>query len=220
MKPNRIIFVRHGQSEGNVDVGAYTRKPDYAIELTDKGKEQAFEAGRRIAELVGTDSCFFYVSPYFRTRQTSLEIEKSLSIFKKYEDPRLREQEWGKGSLFPDNSTREEFIKERDEVGHFYYRFAGGESCADVFDRVSDFLNTLFRDFEKPDYPRNAVIVTHGMTMRVLLMRWLHYTVEEFELLRNPKNCGMYNLVLNNEKDKFELDGDPSRYAKRSNLYV
>ena len=74
----------------------------------------------------------------------------------------------------------------RDAYGTFYYRISEGESGADVYDRVSDFFGTLHRDFEKPDFPANALIVTHGMTLRLFLMRWFHWTVEEFEQLANP----------------------------------
>jgi broad specificity phosphatase PhoE len=63
------------------------------------------------------------------------------------------------------------------------------ESGADVYDRVSVFFETLYRDFNKPDYPENTLIVTHGMTLRIFLMRWLHWTVEEYESLENPNNC-------------------------------
>ncbi|CAI7770060.1 unnamed protein product, partial [Closterium sp. NIES-54] len=35
-RPHRIILVRHGQSEGNVDEAAYTRIPDSKIALTKK----------------------------------------------------------------------------------------------------------------------------------------------------------------------------------------
>ena len=53
----------------------------------------------------------------------------------------------------------------------FYYRIPDGESGADVYDRVSTFLETLYRDFAKPDYPENTIIVTHGMTLRLFFMR-------------------------------------------------
>ncbi|MCJ7695420.1 MAG: histidine phosphatase family protein, partial [Anaerolineaceae bacterium] len=56
-------------------------------------------------------------------------------------------------------------------------------------DRVSTFLESLHRDFQKHDSPENVLIVTHGMMLRLFLMRWFHWSVEEFESLRNPKNC-------------------------------
>ena len=53
----------------------YTRKPDHRIELTDKGKAQAREAGKRLRDLLGPDeTVYVYVSPYLRTMQTLYEL--------------------------------------------------------------------------------------------------------------------------------------------------
>ena len=40
-RPRRIILIRHGESEGNVDSTVYSRTPDHAVELTSKGIKQA-----------------------------------------------------------------------------------------------------------------------------------------------------------------------------------
>ena len=34
----------------------------------------------------------------------------------------------------------------------------------------------------------NLVIVSHGLTSRVFLMKWFKWTVDQFELLNNPDN--------------------------------
>ena len=47
MKPKRIILIRHGESEANVNPHLFASVPDYAIELTEKGREQALNAGKR-----------------------------------------------------------------------------------------------------------------------------------------------------------------------------
>ncbi len=51
--PKRIILVRHGQSEGNVDEAAYGRTPDSQISLTLEGNEQAKLLGKKIKAIVG-----------------------------------------------------------------------------------------------------------------------------------------------------------------------
>jgi broad specificity phosphatase PhoE len=63
---------------------------------------------------------------------------------------------------------------------------------------VSDFFGTLHREFEEPHYPQNTVIVTHGMAIRLFLMRWYHWTVEEFELLANPSICELFVMEKQN----------------------
>jgi len=215
MKPERIFIVRHGQSQGNVDREIYETIPDYALQLTELGREQATNAGQKIHDIIGNESVQFYVSPFWRTRQTYLGIKKNLHPSSEvyYEDPRLREQEWdqklGTRERFKDNEERE-----RDSYGHFYYRFDGGESCADVYDRISDFLGTLHRDFTKKEFPKNGVLVNHGMTMRLLLMRWFHYSVEEFETWGNPHNGDYYLLELG-DNGKYNLITPPRKHVVR-----
>ncbi len=220
MKPDRIVLVRHGQSVGNVNKEIYKEIPDYALQLSEEGKAQAVEAGRRFRELIGDESFKCYVSPFWRTRQTYLGMMTAFPSHQKtskefYEDPRLREQEWA-GALREDGYM-EDIESERDSFGHFYYRFDRGESCADVFDRISSFLDTLHRDFEKTDFPRNCLIVTHGMTLRVFLMRFFHLSVEEFERLRNPKNCQM--VVLERAGEKYKLVNGLEEYPDVSHKY-
>ena len=212
MKPNRIILIRHGESEGNIDKDKYRTIPDYALNLTPTGVEQAQKAGRAIKEIIQAESLHVYLSPYFRTRQTFSNLRSGFetNIAKIIEDPRIRELDWGH-LRHPDEN--EEIIKQRDDFSTFYYRIPDGESGADVYDRVSTFLETLYRDFNKPDYSQNTLIITHGLTLRLFLMRWFHWTVEEFETIRNPHNC---QIVVMNKRadDKYEL---ATKLEKRNN---
>lgn len=188
MKPKRIILIRHAMSEGNADKNQYGVVPDYALNLTPEGVIQARAAGAEIKKIIGDGSLYVYLSPYYRTRQTYQYICESITdnIVNAVEDPRLREQDWGH---LRNPETNAEISRERKSFSRFYYRIPDGESGADVYDRVSTFLETLFRNFKKADYPENVLIVTHGMTLRMFLMRWYHWSVEEFESLRNLRNC-------------------------------
>lgn len=218
MKPENIFLVRHGQSEGNLDKKIYKTKPDYTLTLTDLGKEQARNVGLKLKEIIGGKNAAFYVSSFWRARQTAEQIKNVFlpnQIWNSYEDPRLREQEWGNHIACEFSEKHEEM---RDAYGTFYWRFPGGEACSNVFDRVSDFFPTLYRDFEKFNYPRNTVIVTHGMTMRVFLMRWFHWTVEEFELLANPANCEYFQLQLQSD-GKYKLLTEPKKNDNHTHPY-
>jgi len=166
----------------------------------------SFEPGKQLP--------FFYVSPFWRTRSTFEQIVNHFprEQFSFIEDPRLREQEWGHLRSEDENIKIDE---ERDAYGPFYFRFPDGESCADVFDRMSDFFGTLQRDFLKSNYSENAVIITHGMSIRLFLMRWFHWSVEEFESHANPYNC---QIVIMEQGDngkyhlKSELNHRPARH--------
>ncbi|MEA1989184.1 MAG: phosphoglycerate mutase family protein [Pseudomonadota bacterium] len=203
MKPKRIILVRHGQSEGNEDSLNYETIPDYALNLTPKGQEQAIGAGKEILSIIGDGNIQAYISPYYRTRQTYNGIKSVLEdrISGCHEDPRIREQDWGH-LRHPDDSRL--LVQERNQYSLFYYRMKDGESGADVYDRVSVFFETLYRDFKKDDYPENTFLVTHGMTLRIFLMRWLHWTVEEYESLENPHNCQVLVMEMSDE-GKYKL---------------
>lgn len=102
-RPRRIILVRHGESEGNMDESVYTRVPDPKIGLTDRGKTQAEECGQRIKAMIEKDGdknwqLYFYVSPYRRTLETLQNLARPFErsrIAGFREEPRIREQDFG-----------------------------------------------------------------------------------------------------------------------------
>jgi broad specificity phosphatase PhoE len=213
MRPRRIILVRHGEAEGNVDETLFETKPDHQMELTPRGWAHAREAGEQLRALTGGEPTQIYVSPYVRTRQTLAAVREALdptAMLRALEEPRLREQDWGNLQVRANMVAQK---NARNAFGHFYYRFTHGESGADVYDRVSTFLETMHRDFQRDDFPPNALIVTHGLTMRLFLMRWFHWSVEYFESLENPDFCEIRTLVRE-EHGRYLLEGGPLRQWK------
>lgn len=201
-RPRRIILVRHGESEGNLDDTIYERVPDHRIPLTPLGIEQARRTGEVIRGVLGGESVRAYASPYLRTRQTLDALGLPVTAPDVRVEPRLREQDWAN---FQDPVDIAAQKAERDRYGHFFYRFSTGESGSDVYDRVSTFLESMHRTFETAAAPRNVVIVTHGLTMRLFCMRWFHWSVEYFESLDNPVNA--QPVVLLRQKDlRYKLE--------------
>lgn len=199
-RPRRIVLLRHGESAGNADDSVYERVPDHALRLTERGRGQAAATGERLRELFGRERVSVYVSPYRRTLETFQELRLDPALVRVREEPRLREQDWGNWQDMEDVRLQKTY---RDAYGHFFYRFAQGESGADVYDRVGAFLESLYRSFEAPDHPPNVLLVTHGLTMRLFCMRWFHWSVPEFESLSNPDNAETRTLLL----------GDDGRYT-------
>jgi broad specificity phosphatase PhoE len=256
--PNRLIMVRHGQSEGNVNEAIYSEQPDNQIPLTNLGWDQARMAGQALRKQMlnkekDGSTVHFVVSPYVRTMETfhglasawcDPDIEfghigdqhkRKMMWYSRlaemgitwHEDPRIREQDFGN---YQNQETMNKAKKERHKFGVFYYRFPNGESASDVYDRVSTFLDSLWRSFDanrsqnyvlgkycftnvslekhglnfslkqtfacvlSSDKVIFNVIVTHGISVRVLLMRYFRYSIDQFNMLANPKNCEMIIL--------------------------
>ncbi|KAI2610937.1 phosphoglycerate mutase-like protein [Hypoxylon fragiforme] len=213
-RPRLIILIRHAQSEGNKNREIHQTIPDHRVKLTPEGWQQARDAGRRLRKLLRPDDTLqFYTSPYRRTRETTEGILETLSSddpdpspfkrsnMKVYEEPRLREQDFG--NFQPCSAEMERMWQERADYGHFFYRIPNGESAADAYDRVSGFNESLWRQFGEDDFP-----ITHGLMSRVFLMKWYHFSVEYFEDLRNVNHCEF--LIMKKQKDsgKYDLENN------------
>lgn len=191
--PLVIKLVRHGESEANIQKVTHLEVGDHAINLSPRGWEQARAAGAIIGAEFLRDA-LIYVSPYQRTRQTLAGIVEGSGLPQAphaYEDPRLREVEHGYMAV-------EAQMELRRRHGWFYYRFEGGESPADCFDRTSSFLESLMRQVQRKGAER-VLIVTHGLTIRCFVMRFLHLTVEQFDTLAGPDNCAVITLAPREE---------------------
>eukprot|EP00551_Chaetoceros_affinis_P012825 CAMPEP_0203669712 /NCGR_PEP_ID=MMETSP0090-20130426/6004_1 /ASSEMBLY_ACC=CAM_ASM_001088 /TAXON_ID=426623 /ORGANISM="Chaetoceros affinis, Strain CCMP159" /LENGTH=289 /DNA_ID=CAMNT_0050534449 /DNA_START=1 /DNA_END=870 /DNA_ORIENTATION=- len=194
-RPKRIILIRHGESLGNVDESAYVSTPDWKVPLTEAGQQQAIQAGKQLKKLVGDEQIFMYYSPYERTKETMDAVCKHLNkdrIISIREEPRISEQQFGN---FQNVDEVVQAKQERHSFGRFYYRFKSGEAGLDVYSRVSSFISTLVRDcqqYQKAGYDLdniNVVIITHGLALRLFLMRWFQFNVQEFEASENPENA-------------------------------
>lgn len=160
--------------EGNRQVRTSHPPPPTSTPLT---PPQALEAGERLLNLLRPeDTVQIITSPYTRTRETTAGIIQSLtphpnsSTIKVYEEPRIREQDFG--NFQPCSEEMERMWHERAAYGHFFYRIPNGESAADAYDRVSGFNESLWRQFAEDDFPSVLVLVTHGLMARIFLMKW------------------------------------------------
>jgi len=210
--------------------------PDPEIPLTRRGYEQGLEAGRQLRALVQQDEAesgcegrlFLYVSPYRRSKQTAAAIIAAFpraSVMGLREEPQLREQDFGN---FQDLSLKKREKEERLAFGRFWYRFPDGESGSDVYDRITIFEDHVVRDIDAGRFPEGTtlVIITHGLTLRIFLARWLHWTVSEYESVFNPPNCALVVLERASAAPHVAaqclLDGsacDPEALNHTKNLY-
>eukprot|EP00934_Nitzschia_sp_Nitz4_P009086 Nitzschia sp. Nitz4//scaffold359_size15291//10770//11950//NITZ4_008886-RA/size15291-snap-gene-0.13-mRNA-1//-1//CDS//3329549027//9076//frame0 len=202
--PKRIILMRHGESLGNVDENLYAEIPDWRIPLTRRGERQCEHAAKDLHELVKGETLLCYVSPYKRTSETWAVLKKHLDqqgdvqILGVQEEPRIAEQQFGN---FQNPRKVRTAKAERRTFGRFFFRFPNGEAGLDVYNRVSSFLSTLTRHLSllsegnHADFQSlNVLIVTHGLTLRLLLMRYFQLSVEEFEHSFNAQNAKLVVL--------------------------
>ena len=202
-----IYIIRHGESVGNVNKAIYKSVPDHAVHLTKKGVAQCENAGEILSKYIlssklnEANELGIYYSPFVRTIQTTNLIlkkfkESEISPKFVYENALIREQEWqsrfGEESTMSLTGLNSSVSKDRINFGIFFYRFDSGESCADVYDRCKSFINEI--NFNSKSLPRNLIVVTHGMTMRVLLMVMCNKTVKEFESWNKPDNCEIWKV--------------------------
>lgn len=200
-----FLLVRHGESAANVarrrahELGEETfagpvRDPDSP--LTELGREQAAQAGRRLAGELG--GAAVWVSPYVRTTETArILLEAAHCSAAPRCDERLRDRElgiiagltWtGVKARFPDEAER------MRALGKFYYRPPGGEAWTDLALRLRSFL----ADAMTADAPSTALVVTHDapiMVLRYVLEELSEAELVEFESTAPPGNASVTRLV-------------------------
>jgi 2,3-bisphosphoglycerate-dependent phosphoglycerate mutase len=191
----RVLLIRHGESEGNLNKAVYFEKPDHAIDLSDRGREQAVQCGRLLRERLDFTPQRFWVSPYARTRQTLAGILQSYPGADVRESVHLVEQQFGLFDGYPEEDLPKTFPvehahyqKAEDFEGRFWARMPLGESRFDVCQRVHQFFGSVQRDNDRHGI-RDIAVVSHGVTIRAFIMMWCHKPWEWLENEPNPKNC-------------------------------
>ena len=196
--PKTVIILRHGESEANKDKSMWKKIPDNLLGLTETGRAQAKRAGERVEAILAASGCqrvHIVVSPFERTLQTSAAMRPAFEhrIVRTDIESRIREQEVGNLQ----NDDFQKFRTEQQKVGRFWYRFPTGESGADVLDRVKSWwYESVVTVNTRVGYdPIDAlVVVTHGLTLRFILMQLFGWSPTTFHSVWNANNCGMYVL--------------------------
>lgn len=206
----RIILVRHGQSQGNVDESKYITPGDPLLELTDEGWQQAHDAGKFLRwyyaqnPVKDDQSPTIWTSTYMRTRQTTQGVLKGLGWEDRpvHEDLRLMEQSYGAAAWAGASvHARDHYGLSRDvyKSNRFLTPLPHGESLMDHFMRIDSFLGTLHRR-EQNHGEDDVLIISHGATMKNFLMRWFHLPDYQWDQLVTPHNCDVIKLEHDGQK--------------------
>lgn len=159
-----LYLIRHGRSQANENWTILKTVKDEDIELTDKGIEQAHEAGTKL-KAMKIDNPIFIVSTFLRAQQTYDEIVKVLGT-----DPRtihtslIKEHE--RNLTDPNNWDKIKDIREnqRDYDKFKDVKFEGGETLKHVLERAKEFLSVL-----EEAKLKNVIVVSHGQFIKMLL---------------------------------------------------
>lgn len=165
----RFIFVRHGETEWNVD-GRYQGQTD--IPLSDKGRAQAVALGKRF-ESIPVD--VIYSSPLQRAYDTARAIAepKGLSIHKVEGIKELDFGEWD-GNTKEVNAEKfgEAFTRYRIEP--FHYPMAGEGTLNRAKLRVGAALEDIKEKYRHTD--KTVVVVAHGGILKLAIFYLMDMT--------------------------------------------
>ena len=226
-RPARLVLIRHGESMRNEakrgkiyfadDASREALKgiPDHKIHLTEEGLRQARETGVYLRDTFPAPD-FLYDSGYARTSQTAEGILEAYSPKERDKIERrsnelIRERDHGYTYEMTEEEVRRWFpwySGHRATFGSFFTRPPGGDSIADVANRVSLFLDMLFQYRGK----MNVFVVTHGGTMKAFRYLLEHQEKEEpydwaskWPEGEKPENCGITVYEFNRRAKRLVL---------------
>jgi broad specificity phosphatase PhoE len=128
-KKGWLIFLRHGESEGNVDEHIYKNTPTSELKLTDTGKQQATSAGRSIVSRIVRGRVKIFCSSFDRALGTLAKVKDELEAAAGIEITSteilddLKEQKYGNAAGLATIADRKESRKKYD---HYEYCFPQG----------------------------------------------------------------------------------------------
>ena len=206
----KIFLIRHGESMQNTKENYQIGLPDHKVYLTERGKEEARLAGEFLKKYIvdnkiDLSNSVMWVSPYTRTRETANIINEELCIKRVKEDITLIEQQYGLFSdkeietlkvMYPDQFAFYDNYYQND--GKFYAKLPQGESPFDVALRTKQFIDTIYRDKEDVLF-----VVSHGITIKTIIMNFFHYSPEWYSNELTPGNCSI-RLISSNDKNNTE----------------
>lgn len=192
MKKINLICIRHGESEANLDNSIYYKKPDHAIILTFKGKEQARELYKELlVQYPFPVSNHILYSPWTRVKQTVAEI-KDLTYREPIVDPLIHEMLVM--NSFAEMKTDKDFKSDdRLSFSPYWYKTGSSESYLDAYKRARIFLQDLKLNKYNFNDEDNVFIVSHGIFLSMLEVAIDNNPIEKE---RHLNNCGYFTRTI------------------------
>ena len=165
-----IITVQHAESVHHVNghIGAWG---DW--ELTERGRQQAFEIGKRLLREGGNRGFVMYASDLKRAYQTAEEINKTLGITPTVTDV-IREVNAGAGNGQTRDWYREHEAPRPKDYDPDFRPFPDAESDRNLWNRLLPFCEMITTNDEE-----RILIVSHGTALSFLQSMLLGYKLED-----------------------------------------
>ncbi|MBP9669953.1 histidine phosphatase family protein [Candidatus Woesebacteria bacterium] len=195
--PKKIIIVRHGETEWNVE----RRLQGWSdIPLNQQGRQQA----KKVADRLKSESITtIYSSDHKRAKTTARAIAKAKGL-KLHQTWKLREDRMGifegwQWEKEPD-PHKESLWQQRTKArknGDIHWKPEGGESLLDHAQRVKEFLDVITRKHER----ETVLIVSHGGTINRIIEHFgFKKHTDEYIRFQNTSVT-----IINHEGDKYHL---------------
>lgn len=193
MSLKRVLLIRHGQTDWNIQGRWQGYEP---VPLNAEGLQQARALA---ASLMNRPIGSIYTSDLPRALQTAAAIGEVVGI-EPVTDIRLREFHLG---IFQGH-TREQMIEKFPaewasfEADYWNYTIPNGESRRMMQDRIYAAWEHIIAEASGPE----AVIVTHGGSIRVLLLKLFTDIAEQLDAI-HVRNTSL--TILEREQDTWQL---------------
>lgn len=194
MAPERVVLVRHGETEWNSDGRLQGWAP---VSLSADGQAQVRALGATLADEWTFDALI--ASDLSRTRESAARLAEQESIPDPTFDSGWRERNLGRLQGFRKETFQSKFPAYRlDTAGLCLDECPpAGERISDVYERVS----RAWRDVQENHDQQQVLVVTHGGPLRIVVS---HLT--EVDLVTTAQELSVPNCAVM----VVEFDPDPT----------
>lgn len=197
----KLYLIRHAESYGNIR-GKIISSTDF--ELTEKGVSQSQRIGQKICLELKEKPISAYCSSLARAKQTLIEIlcyigQENVEIT---ETDFLKEMDLGLLEGMTWEERRQKYPEIDLDKKLSLLQAPYGESYQDVKNRCKMFAEKYL---EKETNEKNILIVSHGITLRILINFLLKRPDEDINFLNWMENTALTELILEKESHTYQL---------------
>ncbi len=200
--PSLIVFVRHGESEGNKHgrhhMTQILKKPSHRFALTELGVTQAIQTGKYLDERFGLDTFDAYFASTYQRSQETFELifkgkQKNNHQITPIIDARINEITRGYGSMLAEEDLLANHPQEIVTLqinGWFHNIPLAGQSCVQIEHIIHSFLAFLREACSN----KRVIIVGHGTWINLCCRILTNRSIEETESRHHEQfyvNCGV-----------------------------